>query len=240
MKSFSLTKLSKIIVTVAFSSLVLICTSGITVSAQDNIFDYSGSASSDYVGINIDGSFDDWKDKPMTQINWPWQVDQNIYHQGSVFVDDENIYIYVNMSELSYTGFNGYDWKITVNGKTKPVVVVPPKGTEIAPEGSTDLVVRDQIGYGLIENSMGRVVKSEGKGDVAEIKIPKTFFCDDPDSIQTVQFYSPNLGPQCVTSVSSPTGAVIIAIAGLAIACFGLVKSKKRKLLPAMVEGNRV
>lgn len=202
---------------------------GLAVSADDTpVFFFWSAETGDYVSINIDGSFDDWYDKPKTEIAYDWDKEQNLQHDGSVFVDDENIYIYVKMSDNSYTGFNGHNWNVTVNGVKSSIVVVPPDDITTNPDGITDLVVRDQNGYGIISGSAGDLVKIPGVGDTAEIKIPKSFFTDNPDEIQSVEFYSPNLGPQKVTSVSSPTGAVLIALSGLLIACYGYYRKKDK------------
>lgn len=56
----------------------------------------TNNATSDNLGITIDGNFDDWQDKPMTTIKEPWD-DYNI-KKGSMLADANNLYLYINMS----------------------------------------------------------------------------------------------------------------------------------------------
>lgn len=208
----------------AFAALVLKA----SVFADDEpVYFLADGADSDYLGISIDGNYDDWSDKPYSKIQYPWD-DGNRYHEGSLYRDGDYVYLNIKMSDLSYTQFNGYNYRFTVDGQEKYVVAVPPDGTSVS-DGNTPLVIRDQNGYSVIDNAGGVVTREAGHGDEWELKIPLSFFTDGPESVREVTFYTPNLGPQELVSAGTDTGAVYIAGIGFAVAAAGFVYSYKKK-----------
>lgn len=182
---------------------------------------------SDYVGISIDGSYDDWNDKPHTKIQYPWD-DANYYHQGALFRDEQYVYLHVRMSERSYTQFNGYNYCFTADGKETYVAVVPPEGEQIG-EGNNTVVVRAQNGYSLIDGAEGVVTRKQGEPDEWELRIPLSFLSDQPELIKEITFHSSNLGPQNIIATGTPTLPFLVAGTGAAIAVGGFLHSKRKK-----------
>ncbi len=89
--------------------------------------------------IVIDGSYDDWQDKPCSwEYNWDnsdncwkWGVwgnglegyttpegtyDANVRHQVSLFVDGEYVYLYIKFARIYDPGFNGWDNNFSLGG----------------------------------------------------------------------------------------------------------------------------
>lgn len=196
-------------------------------SENDAITDVEDTASGDYVGISIDGSYDDWEDKPHSKIQYPWDSGNN-FHTASLFRDEDYIYLHVRMSPYSYTQFNGYNYCFTVDGEETYVAVVPPEGKSIG-EGENEVVVRAQNGYTLINDAGGVVSRHSGQSDEWELRIPLTFFTDNPDLAKEITFHCSNLGPQEIIATATPTLAIAVAGTGLIIAASSLYFTNKRK-----------
>ena len=193
----------------------------------DEVYYLGGGPSTDYMPITIDGNYDDWNGKPFSKIQYPWD-NGNRFHMGCLFRDDTYVYLAVIMSDLSYTQFNGYNYRFTVDGIESYVVVVTPDGSNVG-NGNTDVIVRNQNGYGIIPNAMGMVTREANKGDKWELKIPLSFFSSNPDTIREIKFHSSNLGPQELIATGTDTAPYVIVGIGLAMASFGFVASKKHK-----------
>lgn len=81
------------------------------------------AAETNKFGIKIDGNFDDWKDKPMTDIKNPWNGDP--VKQASLLTDGKYIYYYITMSK---TGRDNYpfqvnDHQLTVGNKMHSIYI---------------------------------------------------------------------------------------------------------------------
>lgn len=173
---------------------------------------------SNYMGINIDGNYTDWVDKPMTRVQYAWD-DSNFYHSGSLFRDENYLYFYFQMSDNSYTGFNGYNSAFIVDGIEHKL--------ELIAEGDR-IVVRNQNGWTLVEDSSGYITRQNGIGDRVELRIPLSRFSNNPDNIRTIEFYNSNLGPQHIIATGTDTGAILIASTGLVFAAGTLLISRKQ------------
>ena len=196
------------------------------------------AAGDNCVGISIDGTYDDWNDKPHSKIHYAWDAD-NYFHLGALFRDENYVYLHVKMSDRSYTTFNGYNYCFTVDGIQTFVAVVPPEGEGYNTDGDTPLVVRAQNGYTLINDAAGVLTRHPGKSDEWEIRIPLSFFTPDPDSVSTIPFYCSNLGPQSLIATGTPTMPFVLAGAGLVIAAGGYAayRRKNRKKADETKEG---
>ena len=211
------------------ASVYLLLSSPLIISAEENeILNLQNTNSSDYVSIDIDGSYDDWEDKPHSKIRYDWDA-ANSYHSGALFRDEDFLYLHVKMSDISYSQFNGYNYRFTVDGVETFVAAVPPEGSSIV-NGQNPIVVRAQNGYKLIEGAGGIVTRASGKGDEWEIKIPLKFFTKTPETVKEIKFYCSNLGPQEIVSTGTPTLPFVIAGAGLAIAATGYFIAKRKKI----------
>lgn len=204
-------KILGVIFTLLITASVLI----LPASAQHN----------DYLPIQIDGSFEDWSDKPMTRLHYDWQIPY--YHAGSLFRDEEYVYLYIKMAEQGYMDFNGYNYLFKVDGVDHYVVVVPQNGAKKT-EGLNSYVVRSQNNYTLIDGAVAAVMVTKGESDVCELRIPLSYFSQNPDAIGSISFYSSNLGPQTITAVGTPTLPYLVAGLGLVLAAAGIYRRKKK------------
>ncbi len=198
---------------------------------EDEILDLTDDEEEAGNGVPIvpDGNFDDWEDKPHTQIDWDRQEEYNTPHRASLIRDDQYVYLHIKMSDDTYQAFNGNNYIFTVDGVTMNVVVTPPDGYNYT-EGITPLVVRNENGYGIIESSGGFVLKQaeSGLSDEAEIRIPLSFFSDNPDMINEITFYTPNLGGDPLVITGTPTMPVIASVTGLLFAGASVAAIKKK------------
>ena len=216
----------KMKVTAICSIIAITALSAISVSAQtDNVISLSPDTSTDYVGINIDGNYEDWSDKPQYPIHYSWDSG-NSYHTGSLFRDENYVYLTVAMSPFSYTRFNGYNYRFTIDGAPTYVVAVPPNGQRLG-YGYNDLVIRAQNGYKLISGADGVMTREQNSSDKWELKIPLSFFSNQPETIKTISFYCSNLGPQELIATGTPTLPYLIAFIALAFASVGYYTSRK-------------
>lgn len=218
---------NKTIISLFTTILAVFITATQAYAQNENVYFLSKGSGSDYMGIIIDGNYDDWEDKPFSKIQYEWD-DGNRFHTGSVFRDQEFVYLAIKMSDLSYTQFNGYNNRFTIDGVDHFVVFVPPEGVSVG-DGNTPLDIRSQNGYGIIQGGEGVVTRESGKGDRWEIKIPLSFFTSETDNIRTIKFHSSNLGPQEIVSTGTSTAPIVLASIGLIIAATGLAISNKYK-----------
>lgn len=197
-------------------------------AASDNQVQYlTQGEATDYVGITIDGNYDDWTDKPHSKIQYPWDTGNN-YHLGALFRDENFVYLHIKMSANSYSQFNGYNYLFTVDGKPQYVLAVPPDATNIT-EGNTSLVIRRQNGYKIIDGAEGVVTRQSGQPDEWEIEIPLDFFTNHPDNIKTITFQCSNIGPQEIIAAGTPTLPFAIAGSGLILATVGYGLSRRKR-----------
>lgn len=212
------------------TSLIIIFTTATTnsVKAKNN---YNQNQPTDVVSINIDGYFNDWDDKPKTDICYPWDIPPNGTHKASLLIDDQYVYLYIKMAK-KYSSYQGYNYEFTVNGNQKVYLQFEYKG-----KPSKDPNVKLPIyGYLARENHKpisnevdGIVLKQENQSDVAEMRIPVSVFVRDNTPLKSLVFYCTNLGPQCVTAVNTSTMPIVIAGIGAVIASSGYFITKKKK-----------
>jgi len=179
--------------------------------------------------ITIDGYFDDWQDKPHMDVKWGWS--SKAAHKVSLFRDEKNVYLHVQMSEDFYKQFNGYNYNFILDGKETSFAAVYDKGdVNSLGDGIYKITVRSQNGYYPVGE--GYITRKRGQSDNAEIVIPISAFGNgiNPESVKTIEFYTPNLGPQHVISTGTSSGPYIAVGLGCLIACGGYFNfNKKRK-----------
>lgn len=189
----------------------------------DEVILLSDAKASDYVEIVIDGYFSDWSDKPMSSIYY----DSGTSHIGSLYRDENYVYLYIQMSWPNYPGFNGYNYIFTLDGKTYTFDVVPVSGS--IDIGLNAMKVMRVNGYQQVGGANGYVSHSDDRGDRMEMRIPLDYFYKQPDKLVTITFHSPNLGTQVLTATGTPTMPILIAGSGLVLAGTALFVRKRKR-----------
>ncbi len=190
----------------------------------DDVIILSDAQATDYVGITIDGYFSDWSDKPMSPIYY----DSGTVHTGSLYRDESYVYLYIRMSDIGYTQFNGYGYKFTVDGKLYTFAVTPVSGS--IGNGNTTMQVIRENGWQPVAGANGIVNRAAGQGDRMEMRIPLNYFFRQPETLVTITFQSDNLGPQVLTATGTPTLPFIIAGSGLVAATLGYFIRKRKRV----------
>jgi len=211
------------IVLIGILATIILLSVPVLAAEGDDVIVLSDAEATDYVGITIDGYFSDWSDKPMSSIyNNP---DQPI--TGSLFRDEEYVYLYIKMFWPNNSSFNGYDYIFNTDNNSRSVSIVPPSGGVVT--GITAMEVRRTSGYQLVDGASAYVYRADGQADRMELRVPLSFFPKQPDMIETITFHSPNLGPQVLTATGTPTLPFIIAGSGMVVASFGYFFLKRKR-----------
>lgn len=202
------------------SSFPVLASSGGVVNA--------GDAVSSYVPITIDGNYEDWADKPHSQMSYSWDTNNN-YHSGAIFRDETYVYLHIRMSPTGYTQFNGNNYHFMADDKELYVQVETINNANIV-NGNNQLVVRRQNGYQIIDDATGYLTHNSGQPDEWEIRIPLEAFPGAVKNIRTITFECSNLGEQVLSAKGTPTLPYLIAGGGLVIAVAGYqINRRKRK-----------
>lgn len=179
----------------------------------------------DQLAITIDGSYEDWSDKPVYDVSYS----SSVIHHVQIFRDDTYVYLHIRMSDTGYVQFNGYNFCFKFDGKDNYVDVVPVSGSMT--NGINEFEIRRQNGYKLIDDAPAYVTRTSGQPDECELRIPLNFFDPHPERVTSISFTCSNLGSQTVTYVGTSTTPYIIAGAGLVLAAAGIFAfTKKRKI----------
>ncbi|WBM78767.1 Firmicu-CTERM sorting domain-containing protein [Lactococcus lactis] len=198
--------------------------------------------------ITIDGNFDDWTDKPKTDIYFDYN-NGNVTKQASFLSDGTYLYIYIDMDPYdkghNYR-FQGYGWNIRVgNNVTTMSFIVdniwslqPGKTTPIRSVWAFSNKDPDHLFKNQQLNGASGFLTTEKSSngwayhDRAEIKIPLSGFLKNPDFVQSMDIYdTENMGQQVVTITGGSTGGVLIVVSGFVLAGLLFVtKSKKNKI----------
>ncbi|MGN0480149.1 MAG: Firmicu-CTERM sorting domain-containing protein [Lachnospiraceae bacterium] len=202
--------------------------------------------------IVIDGYYDDWQDVPATLItygSWNQHGEYIIeHHVGKLLIDDENLYIHVNMCETYHNQIPLDMLNITINGEERAFC--------IRYENSDGTVNWDSSVYNLeegIHTNLGFYAVGDAKmtlGDVAVTIVPGhegdafevavnldkllQYYNIDKSAVSNgaeIKFYSPNIGPEAVVIIGTSTNPVLgIALCILIVGCVAvLCKGKKSK-----------
>ncbi|WP_349515191.1 Firmicu-CTERM sorting domain-containing protein [Leuconostoc suionicum] len=201
--------------------------------------------------ITIDGNFEDWADKPKTDIFFDYN-NGNVTKQGSFLSDDKYLYIYIDMDPYNKGHnyrFQGSGWNVQVGNNITSLTFSVDGGIWSLQPGSKaaissvwswsnndpdKLFINQQIpgvtGYVTTEKS------SNGWAyrDRAEIKIPLSGFLKNADMVRSLIIYdTDNMGQQKVTVTGASTGGNLIVLSGFIMAIllvlFGkFLKNRKR------------
>lgn len=198
--------------------------------------------------IVIDGYYDDWQNVPATLISYgSWnQYGEYIleHHIGKLLIDDENLYINVNMCETYHKQIPLDMLNITINGEERAFC--------IRYENGDGTVNWDQSIYNLeegIHTNLGFYAVGDAKmtlGDVAVTIVPGhngdsfevavnldkllQYYNIDKSSVSNgaeIKFYSPNIGPEAVVIIGTSTNPVLgialclLIVGSVAVLCKG-------------------
>ncbi|HEY5524213.1 MAG TPA: Firmicu-CTERM sorting domain-containing protein, partial [Clostridium sp.] len=166
--------------------------------------------------------------KPHTDITWSFKL--KVVHKVALFRDNKNVYLHVKMSETNYTQFNGYEYRFIYDGTEVVFAAVYDNGNiKKLGNGIYKLTVRTQQNY--IPVSTGYLTRKSGESDSAEIVIPISAFGNgiNLEGVKTIEFYSPNLGPQHVICTGTSSGPYIAVGLGFLIVCVGYLNFKKKR-----------
>jgi|GEM_PF-802213 len=194
-----------------------------SVKGSDVIYT-ADEVTTDQLAITIDGSFEDWSDKPVYELSYS----SSTVHHVQIFRDDIYVYLHIRMSETGYVQFNGYNFCFNFDNKNNYVDVVSVSGSTT--NGINAFEIRRQNGYKLIDDAPAYVTRTAGQPDECELRIPLNFFDPHPERVTSISFSCTNLGSQSITFVGTSTAPYIIAGAGLVLAAAGIFAfTKKRK-----------
>ena len=198
--------------------------------------------------IVIDGYYDDWQNVPATLITYgSWnKYGEYIleHHIGKLLIDDENLYINVNMCETYHNQIPLDMLNITINGEERAFC--------IRYENGDGTVNWDQSIYNLeegIHTNLGFYAVGDAKmtlGDVAVTIVPGhngdsfevavnldkllQYYNIDKSSVSNgaeIKFYSPNIGPEAVVIIGTSTNPVLgialclLIVGSVAVFCKG-------------------
>ncbi|MBQ8188621.1 MAG: Firmicu-CTERM sorting domain-containing protein [Lachnospiraceae bacterium] len=200
--------------------------------------------------LAVDGYYDDWEGIPETLISYGSHNSSgtiNEYHGAAMIVTDNHVYVHVRMSDLYKSQIPVDELKLTINGVEKSFVI---RGRDSQnninwntnvyglAEGSHD-------GLGIFYRDGGSVALGEAVLTIREGNPNDSFeFRMNVEELEKLyglpagtigngaklEFYSPNIGPEKVTVVGTPTGAYIGIAFGFVIAlaaAFGINKRKQ-------------
>lgn len=213
----------------------------------------SNNESADPMGI--DGYFDDWEEVPESQIQdisyGSHQHVDNIreHHSGKMIIRDGYVYVNIQMSDLYKSQIPTQYLGLAIDGQERWFNILGKDDNGNPDWGRIySLDVGRNTGLGIFCNgdtsqmpAGDAAVTTTGSkgGDAFEFRMSISDlekFYGLPDGTiangAKVEFYSPNIGPQKVTAVGTPTGSrmgigLSVSIAGLALMLQDLKRKKK-------------
>lgn len=223
---------AKLIICISIIFTMIVFSFPVLAAEGDGVIFINAAAAGSGVGIKIDGHFADWEDK--ATLPFPIYYDTSTQHGGILYRDADYVYLYIQMADTGYTEFNGYEYKFAVDGTTYTFAIVPNSGS--LKEGKTNMKVTS--GGTQVNKADAIVWRSSDNffptaaypvGDQMEMCIPLTYFSSTPESIVTISFSSPVLGPQSLTATGTPTMPFVLAGTGLLIAALGYFYLKRKR-----------
>ncbi len=224
--------------------------SDVTVSGNDPTEDDTDEEEESGDGsLAVDGYYDDWEGVPETLISYGSHNSSgtvNEYHGAAMIVTDEYVYVHVRMSDLYHMQIPVDDLKLTINGQEKSFII---RGRD-----SQNNVNWNTNMYGLSEGihsdmgifyrdggsiALGEAVLTISEGNpndsfefrmsIADLEALYGLPAGTIGNGAKMEFYSPNIGPEKVTVVGTPTGAYIGIAFGFVIALAAMFRQNKRK-----------
>lgn len=199
--------------------------------------------------LAVDGYYDDWEGVPQTLISYGSHNAGgtiNEYHGAAMIVTEEHVYVHVRMSDLYQMQIPVDDLKLTINGVEKSFVIrgrdsqnnvnwnTNMYGLSEGIHSDMGIFYRDggsvALGEAVLTISQGNPNDSfEFRMNIAELEKLYGLPAGTIENGAKLEFYSPNIGPEKVTVVGTPTGAYIGIALGFVIALAAMFKQSKRK-----------
>jgi len=185
----------------------------------------------DYGAIQIDGYYDDWEDKPHTQVYYGTIPNVSEIHLVSLFRDETRVYIHVKMSENNYSEFHNMYFSLYTNaGTVSYTAITEPLSEKKKPVvGTAGLTVHLQSNWNIV--GTGYYTRAVGESDDAEFVIPLSTISSQPASITEISLKIVELGSQQIFCVGADTAPYIgIAIcAAIALGPGGYYYYRRKK-----------
>ncbi|WP_048699140.1 Firmicu-CTERM sorting domain-containing protein [Companilactobacillus heilongjiangensis] len=192
--------------------------------------------------ITIDGNFDDWKDKPITDIKEPWD-NYNIKHE-SLLADQDNIYFFLDMSPehgYGYATIQPSGYELTVGDKKFSLSILNnPYDLEVNKPKKVGLYIYEHDNIGNVNKEATKaeayavkvpinVDKGVGQGYTGklEFKLPLSELGITGTTAQEITMKNTNLGTQTLHVKGGSTGPIVLAVSGFAIALLAVIKMPK-------------
>ncbi len=199
--------------------------------------------------LAVDGYYDDWEGVPQTLISYGSHNAGgtiNEYHGAAMIVTEEHVYVHVRMSDLYQMQIPVDDLKLTINGVEKSFIIrgrdsqnnvnwnTNMYGLSEGIHSDMGIFYRDggsvALGEAVLTISQGNPNDSfEFRMNIAELEKLYGLPAGTIENGAKLEFYSPNIGPEKVTVVGTPTGAYIGIALGFVIALAAMFKQSKRK-----------
>lgn len=199
-------------------------------------------------GATVDGYYDDWAGVPGTSITYGSHNASGIiqeYHSGAMLVSGEHLYVHVQMNDLYQQQIPIDELVLTINGQSRTFIIRKRNADNtinwdqsvygLAEGNHTDLGVfyRDggylALGEAAITISQAPNDRFEFRMNIAELESLYGFEPGTVGNGATLEFYSPNIGPEKVTVAGSSTGTYIGILLCVAVVFASLVGQKRRK-----------
>ncbi len=192
--------------------------------------------------IVIDGEFSDWADKPYS---WEYGYDNSsevwggwffvdgkaekceegtfnniVRNKISLYCDNENVYVYVQLAKAYKAGFSGEDFEFTFDGKMAAFQLMAQEVDNKTP-GIYTVNVKDRNTYALADGAVAKILVHEGGiNNEMEVKIPLSAIKShnpsiDIENIGTIQFKTSHLMYRPVTASGADTMPYLWAILAL-------------------------
>ena len=199
--------------------------------------------------LAVDGYYDDWEGVPETLISYGSHNAGgtiNEYHGGSMIVTEEYVYVHVRMSDLYQQQIPVDDLKLTINGVEKSFIIRGRGAQNVidwnrnmyylgeGTHGDMGIFYRDggQIALGeaiLTISDASPNDSFEFRMSIADLEALYGLPAGTIGNGAKLEFYSPNIGPEKVTVVGTPTGAYVGVAFGVVIALAAMIRQRQRK-----------
>ena len=199
--------------------------------------------------LAVDGYYDDWEGVPETLISYGSHNAGgtiNEYQGGSMIVTEEYVYVHVRMSDLYQQQIPVDDLKLTINGVEKSFIIRGRGAQNVidwnrnmyylgeGTHGDMGIFYRDggQIALGeaiLTISDASPNDSFEFRMSIADLEALYGLPAGTIGNGAKLEFYSPNIGPEKVTVVGTPTGAYVGVAFGVVIALAAMIRQRQRK-----------
>lgn len=191
-------------------------------------------------GIVIDGQFDDWSDKPITQLST--NGDNYDIKQASLLADSKYIYFYLDMASYNSSGYNtlqtsGYEVDIqgqqiwltfgnTISGGNEKINTT--QNINVTGWNQTNNANYNMSGTKAIET---RVPTKNSYSDKVEMAIPYVDLglAANIDQTITINVKNGNLGTQTITTTGGSTGPIVLSGIGVVTAIAGFIMYQRKR-----------